>query len=70
MSKPKPNHTLKIFPANLDGLGQKQHSLSQEMRESKATVFTIQDTNHKRKGKYKNEEFHIFEAIKKKEDQC
>ena len=67
-SKPIPHHTLKIFSANADGLGKKQHSLTHQINESKSTIFTIQETNHKIKGKYKNEEFQIFEAIRKNKE--
>ena len=66
--KEKRNHNLKIFSANADGLGQKQHSLTHQINETKATVFTIQETNHKNKGKYKNDEYQIFEAIRKNKE--
>ena len=61
-------HTLKIFSANADGLGRKQHSLTHQISENKSTVFTIQETNHKTKGKYKNNEYEIFEAIRKNKE--
>ena len=31
-------------------------------------MFTIQETNHKNKGKYKNDEYQIFEAIRKNKE--
>ena len=66
--EPNKNHTLKIFSANADGLGQKKHSLTHQIKETKSTIFTIQETNHKTKGRYKNDGFIIFEAIRKNKE--
>ena len=41
-----------MFSAYADGLGQKQHSLTHQLKETNSTIFTIQETNHKSKGKY------------------
>ena len=58
---------LVLFSNNCDGLKHKLGSLKSELKETKATLFTLQETQLPRKGRVKVEGFHIFEAIRKKE---
>ena len=40
-----------MFSANADGLNKKVHSLKYQLKESNAAIFTIQETNFKKKRK-------------------
>ena len=60
------NSTLTIFSANAAGLNSKGHSLKHQIKQCNATIFTIQETNYKKKGRLNIEEFEVFEAIRKK----
>ena len=64
--KPK-TETLVVFSSNAAGLKFKVQSLKNEIRSTKAGIFTIQETHLSKKGKLKVENFEIFEAIRKKQ---
>ena len=51
--------------ANAAGMAYKSHSLTHEIKACKATIFCVQETNFKKKGRYINNEFEIFESIRK-----
>ena len=57
-----------IFSANAAGMARKSHSLTHELKECSATIFSIQETNYKKKGRYVNDEYEIFEAIRKNKE--
>ena len=57
----------KIFSNNCNGLKGKLNSLKSELKRTNASVFTLQETPFSRKGKVQIENFHVFEAIRKKE---
>ena len=57
-----------MFSANAAGMAKKSHSLTHELKECNATIFSIQETNYKKKGRYKNNEYDIFEAIRNNKD--
>ena len=57
-----------IFSANAAGMARKSHSLTHELKECSATIFSIQETNYKKKGRYVNNEYEIFEAIRKNKE--
>ena len=61
------NSILTIFSANAAGMARKSHSLTHELKECNANIFAIQETNYKKKGRYSNNEYEIFEAIRKKQ---
>ena len=63
-----PNSDLVMFSANADGLNKKVHSLKYQLKESNAAIFTIQETNFKKKGRFKCAEFEIFEAIRQNKE--
>ena len=44
------------------------HSLKYQIKECNAGVFTVQETNFKKKGRFKFKEFEIFEAIRQNKD--
>ena len=46
----------------------KVHSLKYQLKESNAAIFTIQETNFKKKGRFKCAEFEIFEAIRQNKE--
>ena len=48
---------------NCDSLKNKVESLRCELKEAEATIFTLQETNFKTKGKVKIDNFVIFELI-------
>ena len=54
------NSLLTIFSANAAGMAKKSHSLTHELKECNATIFSIQETNYKKKGRYVNNEYEIF----------
>ena len=58
-----PNKTLVMFSANADGLNKKVHSLQYQIKECNATV-----TNFRKKGRFKYEEFEIFEATRQNKE--
>ena len=49
----KPTNKLVMFSANADGLNKKVHSLKYQIRESNAAIFTVQETNFKKKERLK-----------------
>ena len=57
-----------MFSANAAGLNKKVHSLKYQVKECNAAVFTVQETNFKKKGRFKFEEFEIFEAIRQNKE--
>ena len=60
-------HHLTIFSCNAAGLKGKLLSLRNEIKESNAAIFTVQETHYSEKGKISVEGFEIFESIRKKE---
>ena len=60
------NENLKIFSTNAAGLKNKANSLKNEIKNLNAGIFTVQETHYNKKGKFKLENFEIFEAIRKK----
>jgi hypothetical protein len=57
-----------MFSANADGLSRKGHSLKHQVNECNAAVFTIQETQFSKKGRFKCDNFIIFEAIRKNKE--
>ena len=57
-----------MFSAIADGLNKKVHSLKYQIKESNAAVFKIQETNFSKKGRFKHEDFEIFEAIRQNKE--
>ena len=56
-----------MFSNNCDGLNKKTESLKVELKRTKSTLFTLQETHVSRKGKVQIENMHIYESIRKKE---
>ena len=59
---------LKIFSTNAAGLKFKIESLKNEITNTNAAIFTVQETHFEKKGKLKVDGFEIFETIRKKKD--
>ena len=59
--------TLNIVTTNAADLRMKVHSLKNIITHFKASVFSVQETHFRKKGKFAHDNFHIFEAIRKKE---
>ena len=59
---------LVMFSVNAAGLNKKVHSLKYQVKECNAAVFTVQETNFKKKGRFKFEEFEIFETIRQNKE--
>ena len=57
-----------MFSANADGLNKKVHSLSHQLEECDAAIFTIQETQFNKKGRFKCNDYEIFEAIRKNKE--
>ena len=62
------SHTLNMFAANADGLQGKHVSVKFEVKESKSTIFCLQETKYRTKGRFQMENFVIFEAIRKNKE--
>ena len=63
----KSSKSLTIFSTNAAGLRGKVQSLKNELKNSQAAVFTIQESHFGKKGKLKIENYEIYEAIRKKQ---
>ena len=61
------NKNIKIFSANADGLGAKANSLKSHIKSLNVSIFTLQETQLKSKGKFALENFDIFESFRDKE---
>ena len=64
--KKKKEQYLNIFSTNAAQLGGKLHSFKSELKETNASVFTVQETHYATKGKLTIENYEIFEAIRNK----
>ena len=56
-----------MFSNNCDGINKKKDSLKVELKRTKSTLFTLQETHLARKGKLQLDNMVIYEAIRKKE---
>ena len=63
--KNKKETSLNIFSTNCASLAAKVKSLKSELIRTGASIFTLQETHFKTKGKFQHEEFEIFESIRK-----
>ena len=59
------NQSFVMFSTNAAGLKSKVQSLKNEIKSVNAAIFTVQETHFPKKGKFKLENFEIFEAIRK-----
>ena len=57
-----------MFSANADGLNKKGHSLKYQIKNCNAGIFTVQETNFKKKGRFKLEDFEVFESIRQNKE--
>ena len=56
-----------MFSNNCEGLSKKKDSLTVELKRTKSTLFTLQETHLGKKGKLQIDNMQIYEAIRKKE---
>ena len=56
----KTNSNLNIFAANADGLQGKELSLKNEVIESKASIFCVQETKFRKSGRFAMNNFVVF----------
>ena len=56
-----------ILHANVAGLKNAKHCLINEVKKSNSTIFTINETNFKKKGNFKMDDYVIFETIRAKQ---
>ena len=64
----EPETQLNIFAANANGLQGKEVSLKHEVNEANASIFCIQETKFRKKGRFVMENFVTFEAIRKNKE--
>ena len=57
-----------MFSANADGLNKKGHCIKYQIKNCNAAIFTIQETNFKKKGHFKKEDFEVFESIRQNKE--
>ena len=57
--------TLNIFSLNVFSLKPKLKSFKNELKRTNSSIFTLQETHYKTKGKVQIEEFEVFESIRK-----
>ena len=55
-----PEQSLNIVTTNAADLRQKTRSLKHIIPHFKASIFSVQETNYRKKGKYCQDNFHIF----------
>ena len=55
-----------MFSTNAAGLKNKLQSFKSELKHFDASVFTVQETHFNKKGKFKMQDFEIFESIRSK----
>ena len=65
-SKKHKNQSLVILSANSEGLKPKLESLKNELKILNAGVFTLQETHFSQKGKFRLDNYEMFEAIREK----
>ena len=63
----RPEQNLNIVTTNAADLRMKTRSLKHIINHFKASIFSVQETHYRKKGKYCQDNFQIFEAIRKKE---
>ena len=59
------NHNISILSTNAAGLNNKISDLKDKITYFKSSIFAIQETHFTKKGRFKLNNFHIFEAIRK-----
>ena len=57
---------INILSTNADGLKHKSEDLKDKVKYFETSIFAIQETHYLKKGMFKMDNFHIFEAIRKK----
>ena len=58
-------HNINILSTNAAGLKPKSKDLTNKLKYFESLIFLIQETHFSTKGRFKLENFHIFEAIRK-----
>ena len=56
-----------MFSNNCNGANNKIEALKAQLKHTKSTIFSLQETHFAKKGKIKVDDFQIYEAIRKKE---
>ena len=59
------NQYVNILSTNAAGLKYKANDLKNKLKYFKSSIFSIQETHFPKKGRFKMDNFHIFEAIRK-----
>ena len=57
-----------MLSTNADGLKYKAEDLKNKIRYFKSAIFAVQQTQFQRKGKFRLQNYHIFEAIRKSKE--
>ena len=61
--------TINILNTNANGLKHKSEDLKNKVKYLNSSIFAVQETHFGKKGKFKMQDFHIFEAIRKNKEQ-
>ena len=61
--------SINILSTNADGLKHKAEDLKNKVRYFDSAIFAVQETHFRRKGTFKLQNYHIFEAIRKNKEQ-
>ena len=59
--------SVNILSTNARNMKYKEEDLKNKVRVFKSSIFAIQETHYKRKGKFKMHDFIVFESIRKKQ---
>ena len=65
----KENSLIKLFHVNAAGLKHKAEDLKNKIKYFGSSIISVQETHHRKKGKFKMDKFKVFEAIRKNKEQ-
>ena len=61
--------SLNILSTNASVMKYKESDLKEKVRFFNSSIFAVQETHYKQKGKFKMQDYQIFESIRKNKDQ-
>ena len=62
------NTCLNILSTNARDMRYKESDLKDKVKFFNSSIFSVQETHYRQKGKFKLQDYHIFESIRKNKD--
>ena len=62
------NQYLSVLSTNAADLNHKSEDLKNKVRFFESSIFAVQETHYRKKGRFKMQDFHIFESIRKNKE--